>query len=87
MATKEAWTFVRQLVKWRVVAKEGNRYPNHLSWCWDLKIDPSTWMVAWEVGSQALFVLQWISSVWGIKNPTPSREPLAFIRQKSLYRS
>ena len=58
-----------------VVEIEGvNQYPSHLTSSLGGEIEPYRCIGERDTGPLSLFVLQWMSSVFGIEKPTPSRE-------------
>jgi len=87
MGTKAAWAWANLLVKWGMPDIEGvNQWPSHLTLSLGLKPEPSRWIGAWDIGPLSLFVPQWMSSVLGMENLTPSVAPLDFSRAYCLCR-
>jgi len=77
--TKAAWALASRFVKWGVVAREEvNQRLSHLSLLLGRMIDPSRCIGDSEAGFLSWHVRQWMSSVFGMVNPTARREPFAF---------
>jgi len=75
-ATNAAWALASLLVKCGVVDIEGvNQYPSQRTSSLGRNTESSRWIGARETGPLSLFVLQWMSSVFGTEKPTPSRPP------------